>query len=87
MPTGIPLVPILPAAVAPREETTSSRLSLEEEIDQFRFEEEEDQGEQIIPILDTEDELDRFSGVHEAILIVTRPDNSSDKEEEGMSLN
>ena len=42
IPNGIPLVPILPAVVAPREETTSSRLSLEEEIDQFHFEEEED---------------------------------------------
>ena len=32
---------LLEAAVAPREEIASSRLSLEEEIDKFHFEEEE----------------------------------------------
>ena len=78
MPAGIPLVPILPAAVAPREETASSGLSLEEEIDQFRLKEEEDQGEQIIPISDAKDETDRFSGAHDPILVVTRPDSSSE---------
>ena len=42
MPTGIPLVPILPAEAALREETASSRLSLEEEIDKFHLEKKEE---------------------------------------------
>ena len=42
---GIPLVPILPAAAAPREEIAFSRLSFEEEIDKFHLEEKEDQGD------------------------------------------
>ena len=45
MPVGIPFVPILPAAVAQREEIASSRLSFEEEIDKFHLEEKEDQGD------------------------------------------
>ena len=45
MPVGIPFVPILPAAVAPREEIASSRLSFKEEIDKFHLEEKEDQGD------------------------------------------
>ena len=35
VPVELPPQLILPEAVAPREETNSSRLSLEEEIDQF----------------------------------------------------
>ena len=45
MPVGIPFVPILPAAVAQREEIASSRLSFEEEIDKFHLEEKKDQGD------------------------------------------
>ena len=45
VPVGIPFVPILPAAVAPREEIASSRLFFEEEIDKFHLEEKEDQGD------------------------------------------
>ena len=45
VPVGIPLVPILLAAAAPREEIASSRLSFEEEIDKFHLEEKEDQGD------------------------------------------
>ena len=45
VPVGIPLVPILPAATAPREEIASSRLSFEEDIDKFHLEEKEDQGD------------------------------------------
>ena len=41
----LPLQRALPeAAAVPREEIASSRLSLEEEIDKFRFEENETQG-------------------------------------------
>ena len=42
VPTGIPLVPTLPEAAAPRKEIASSCLSLEEEIDQFYLEEEKE---------------------------------------------
>ena len=45
VPVGIPLVPILPATAAPREEIAASRLSFEEEIDKFHLEEKEDQGD------------------------------------------
>ena len=56
----IPLIPIPPVTAAPREETAFSRLSLEEEIDKFHLEEEEDQGDQIIPILDAKDKPNRL---------------------------
>ena len=45
VPIGIPFVPILPAAAAPREEIASSCLSFKEEIDKFHLEEKEDQGD------------------------------------------
>ena len=47
---------------APREETASSRLSLKAEIDQFHLEEDrEEQGESVIHLPNSEDELDRHS--------------------------
>ena len=46
----------------PREETTSSHLSLKVEIDQFHLEEDrEEQGERIIHFPDSKDKLDRHS--------------------------
>ena len=73
---------------APREETASSRLSLETEIDQFQLEEERKQQEEpMIQVSDLKGELYRFSGVHTSGLIVARIDNSSKEEEEEMSLN
>ena len=55
-----------------REETASLRLSLETEIDQFQLEEErKEQGELMIQVSDSKDELDRFSGVHTSGLVVT----------------
>ena len=63
-PVELPLHHALLEAAASREETISSRLSLDEEIDQFQLEEEkEEKGAPIIPILDAEDEFDRFLGV------------------------
>ena len=65
---------------APREETASSHLSLETEIDQFFLEGEgEDQEEPMVQILDSEGELDRSS--------VARFPNDSSEEEEEMALN
>ena len=78
---------LLEAAAAPREEIASSRLSLEEEIDKFHFEEEETQEAKIVHISDTEDEPDRHSGVCTPILVIARPDSTSEEEEDKMALN
>ena len=43
MPVKLPPQLALPEAVASREETTSSHLSLEEEIDQFQLKEEREE--------------------------------------------
>ena len=85
VPAGIPLVPILPAVATLREETASSRLSLEEEIDKFHFKEEEDQGDQIIRISYAEDEPDRLLGVQALILMVACLDSSSEEEEKALN--
>ena len=66
-----------------RGETTSSWLSLVAEIDQFCLEEEgEEQEELVIHVLDSEDELDRLSGVRISDLVIVRVDNNSEQEEE-----
>ena len=78
---------LLEAAAAPREEIASSRLSLEEEIDKFHFEEEETQGAQIVHISDAEDEPDRHSGVRAPILVIARPNSTFEEEEDEMALN
>ena len=62
-------------------------MSLEEEIDKFHFEEEENPGGLIVSILDAEGDTDRHSGVHFPTLIIARPDSSSKEEEEEMALN
>ena len=87
VPVGTHFVPILLATAAPREETVSSRLSLKKEINKFRLKEEEDQGDQIIPISDAKDEPDRLSSVHAPILVVALPDSSSKEKKEEMALN
>ena len=67
---------MLKAAAAPREE-----------IDKFYFEEEETPGAQIVHISNTEEETDRHSGVHASILVIARPDSTSEEEENEMALN
>ena len=75
-------------AVALREETASSRLSLEEEINQFQLEEErEEQGDPIIHIPDAKDEFDRFLGVRTPGLVVANINKRSKEEEEEIALN
>ena len=74
------------AAAIPAEEITSSRLSLEEEIDKFYFEEENNMKAPLINISDSEGESDRNSGIHTPILVITHPDDS-DEEEDSMALN
>ena len=56
MPVELPPQLAFLKVAAPREETTSSRLSLEEEIDQFQLEEErEELGDPVIHISVPED--------------------------------
>ena len=73
--------------VAQREETATSRLSLEVEIDQFYLEEDKEERENpIIQLPDFEDKLDRQSAAQSLKLIIARVDPSS-KEEEEMDIN
>ena len=84
----LPLQQVLPkVAVAPREEVASSRLSLEEEIDRFHFEEREIQETPLVNISNAEEEVDRHSGVHHPALVVAHVDNTSKEEEDKMALN
>ena len=70
-----------------REETASSHLSLEAEIDQFHFEEDkEERANPIIQLPDSEDELDRQFTAHSPKLIIARVDPSSEEDEE-MDIN
>ena len=64
-----------------REESASSRHSLDVEIDQFHFGEEERASERPVELLDSETESDRFSTVHHPSLIVARPNTSSEERE------
>ena len=87
MPIELPPILALPEAVALREETASSRLSLDEEIDQFRLEEEEEEVRaNPVEILDSKSELDRSSAAHSPQLIIVEVDSSSE-EEDAMALN
>ena len=84
---AFPLPQTLPeVAVIPAEEIASSRLSLEEEIDKFHFEKENNPKAPLINISDTEGESDRNSGIHTPILVITHPDDS-DEEEDSIVLN
>ena len=71
----------------PEEEIAFSRLSLEEEIDKFYFEEEESQRALVVNISNVEDGTDRHSGVHAPTLVIAHLDNTSEEEEEWMTLN
>ena len=71
-------------AVILKEETASSRLSFEAEIDQFHLKEEGE--EPVIQVSDLEGELDKSSVVRSPKFIVAQVDNSLEEEEE-MALN
>ena len=82
----------LPLQRSPREiatsmeETASSRLSLEVEINQFRFEEEGEVPERPVEPSNSEAELDRFSAANSPKLVIAWVNTSSEEEEE-MALN
>ena len=84
----MPLPQILPeVAAVPEKEIASSRLSLEEEIDKFHFEEEENPKAPLVTISDVEGEVDKHSGVHTPIFVIAHSNNSSEEEEDSMALN
>ncbi|KAK9984641.1 hypothetical protein SO802_034166 [Lithocarpus litseifolius] len=77
-PVVLPPQPNLQQVATPREEIMSSRLSLEDEIDQFKFEEEEEKGPgRFVVLSDSEGDLDKASLVHPPELVITRVGNSS----------
>ena len=76
----------LDATTIPAKGVASSRLSLKEEIDKFHFEEEKSPRAPLICISDVEGESDRSSGIHNLYLIIARPDDL-DEEEDNMALN
>lgn len=73
-------------AAVPREEIAFSRLSLEEEINQFQLKEErEEQGEPMIQVSDSEDKPDRSLSVRPSGFVVMLVTSSlEEKEEEEM---
>ena len=84
-PLIIPLQQVpLKAPVATEEEIASSRLSLEEEIDQFCFVEGMGPSEKPVDISDSKTESVNLSFVHPKQLIITQVDSESEKEEERM---
>ena len=76
----------VPLGQAVADEGIASSSSLEEEIDQFQFEEEETQGVEAIVISEAEEEIDEYSCIQTPVLIVTYVEDSSDNEAEEMTL-
>ena len=74
------------AASFVEEETESSRLSLEEEIDEFYFEEDIPKAP-LIELSDVEGEPDRNSVIGAPLLVIACLDDSSDEEVDNMALN
>ena len=70
----------MPLGQVVAEEGTASSSSLEEEIDKFRFKEEETQVEAIV-ISEAEEETDEYSCVQTLAPIVTYMEDSSDNDE------
>ena len=70
----------LEATIAAKKEIASPRLSLKEELDQFRFV--EDEGP--VEISDFETESSNLSSIHPKQLVITRIDSKSEEEEEEM---
>ena len=84
-PLIIPLQQVpLETPVVAEEKIASSRLSLEEEIDQFRFVEDVGPSEKPIDISNSEIESVNLSSVHPKQLIITRIDLKSEEEEKEM---
>ena len=81
----IPLLRVpLEATVVAEEEIASSRLSLEEEIDQFCFVEDEGPTEKLMDISNSETESANLSSIHPKQLDIAWIDSESEEEEEAM---
>ena len=84
-PLIIPLQQVsLEAPVAAEEKIASFRLSLEEEIDQFRFMEDVGLFEKPVDILDSKTKFVNLSSIHPKQLIIIWVDLESEEEEEQM---
>ena len=81
LPVKLPIQLVSQKVAAPREETASTPLSLEVEIDQFHLEDEGEVSERSVELLDSEANLDSFSTAHSPRLIVARVDTNSEDEE------
>ena len=62
------------------EEIASSQLSLEEEIDQFRFVEDVGSSEKPVDISDSKTESVNISSIHPKQLIITQVDSESEEQ-------
>ena len=74
----------VPLGQAVAEEGIASSSSLEEEIDQFQFEEETQRVEPIV-ILEAEEEIDEYSCIQTPAPIVTYMEDSSDNKAKEMA--
>ena len=84
-PVVLPARPIPQEVAAPREETTSTHLSLEVEVDQFHLDEKGEAPDRPVEVLDFEAGLDRSSAIDFLRLVVAWID--SNEENEDMALN
>ena len=80
-PVKLPIQRVSQEVAAPREETASTPLSLEAEINQFHLEDEGEVSERPVKLLDYEANLDSFSAAHSSRLIVARVNTNSEDEE------
>ena len=71
----------LEASIKAKEEIASSRLSLEEEIDQFRFVEDAGPSEKPVDTSNSETDSVDISFVHPRQLVITQIDSESEEEE------
>ena len=86
VPVELPSQRAIPEATVPREETASSRLSFEEDIDQFQLEEEEEVRANPMQIPNSKGKFNRSSATRSPQLIITEV-NSTSEEEDSMALN
>ena len=77
-------VPLEASVATTEEEIASSRLSLEEEIDQFRFVEDVRPSKKPVDIFDSETDFVDISSVHPRQLVITQIDSESEEEEDQM---
>ena len=77
----MPIQRFLQGVATPRKEIASTHLSLEAEIDQFRFDEEGGLLTRPVELLDSEADLDRLSAAHSLRLIIAQIDSSLEDKE------